>query len=165
MRLFLYSLVFPFIFGSAYGQLEVRYIEGAPKDRFQFTAACDLPSGALSLDLSTSAGKLIFDVTADGAGVEVFQPLEIVAGQEWVKEVPKVRDGDQQLSLVLSPMPQGATIAFTIDVDDTLGGREITVSGSEIEGALVSWSTTSGQSDASFGTNAQVALNLTICEG
>ena len=163
MHISIYSLIFILGFGTAHGQFDARFIEGAPKDRFEFIAACDLPSGTLTLDLAESAGNLIFDVTSGGSGVEVFQPIEIVQGEGFLQQVPKVRDGDQSLSLVLAPMDKGATVAFTIDVDDTLGGREITVSGSEIEGGQIRWSEQGTQSTASFGPNARAEFDTAMC--
>ena len=35
---------------------------------------------ALEIDLTQSEGRLIFDTTATGAGVEVFQPFEVTHG-------------------------------------------------------------------------------------
>jgi hypothetical protein len=48
-------------------------------------------------------------------------------------------------------------VSFTIDVDDTGGGREITVSGAEISGALVRVTDASGSISGTFGDDA-VAL-------
>ena len=149
---------------SAHAQIEVRFLEGAPKDTFVIKSSCQISAGTLSLDMSTSAGGLIFDVTSAGAGVEVFQPLEFVLGQEWVKEIPQVRDGDQTLTLRLKALEAGAEIIFTIDMDDTLGGREITVSGSEIAGGLVAWMSAGVMAEAEFSTKATAALGPNICE-
>ena len=68
--------------GLAETAIEVRFIESAPKDRFIInnTSECNLSEFTFSIDLSESVGKLIFDTTEAGAGVEVFQPFEIVSG-------------------------------------------------------------------------------------
>lgn len=137
----------------ALADVTVRFYEGAPKDRFvfMFNGACETGPAVLSLDLSGSPAGLVFDVTSAGAGVEVFQPFELVAGAERVTAVPQVVDGDNQLSLEVDGMVPGDQIAFTIDLDDTIGAREITVSGSEIAGAVaqltIDGQTLSGQFD------------------
>lgn len=123
----------------AAADLTVRFDEGAPKDRFTLTNTgdCALPAMNVTLDLGAAPVGLIFDVTASGAGVEVFQPFELVAGADRLSETPRVLDGDASIMLPLTGLAVGQSVAFTIDVDDTGGAREITVSGSEIEGAEV----------------------------
>ena len=51
--------------------VQIRFIEGAPKDRFVLTnvGACEVETSTVKIDLSQSAGRLIFDVTDKGAGV------------------------------------------------------------------------------------------------
>ena len=125
---------------GARADIAVRFQEGAPKDRFSFEnrGACVL-TGDLRLDLESSRGGLVFDVSAAGAGVEVFQPFDLVEGADHVRGVPVVADGDRAVVLRVADWPAGARIAFTIDVDDTLKGREITVSDAEIAGATVAF--------------------------
>lgn len=134
----------------AQADLAVRFDEGAPKDRFTFTNTgdCALPAGTITLDIGAAPAGLIFDVTASGAGVEVFQPFEVVAGGDNLRSLPKVSDGQSAIALDLSGLAVGASVAFTIDVDDTGGGREITVSGSEIAGAVVRMAGKTAQFDA-----------------
>ena len=124
---------------AAHADIAVNFDEGAPKDRFSFqnVGECAVKSTDIELDLSGSKSGLIFDTTGTGAGVEVFQPLEIVAGSDALKSITQVTDGDTLVTLSIDELQPGDTIAFTIDVDDTAGNREITVSGSEIEGAIV----------------------------
>ena len=57
----------------------VNFVESAPKDRFviENTGECEFENLVVEIDLSGSAGGLIFDTTATGAGVEVFQPFEV----------------------------------------------------------------------------------------
>ena len=142
-------------------QLTARFDEGAPKDRFTITntGACTLSGARVVIDLSGSKAGLIFDVTDAGAGVEVFQPFDLVQGAAFVEGRPAVRDGDTSVVLPLRGLPAGESIAFTIDVDDTLGGREITVDGSEIEGAQVRLDDRS----APFGRDARARLPLPGC--
>ena len=91
----------------------------------------------MTVDLGTAPAGLIFDVTAAGAGVEVFQPFDVVAGASALSSLPRVADGDSAVTLDINGLAPGKSIAFTIDVDDTGGGREITVNGSEISGATI----------------------------
>jgi len=125
--------------GAAQADLAVRFDEGAPKDRFSLTNTgdCALPAFSVLFDIGAAPAGLIFDVTGSGAGVEVFQPLVMVAGQELLRDTPMVKDGDSAIMFDLDGLGVGAQLAFTIDVDDTGGGREITVNGAEIQGASV----------------------------
>ncbi|MBO9453111.1 aggregation factor core [Tropicibacter sp. R16_0] len=145
--------------------LSIRFIEGAPKDRFQIenTGSCDITAATLRLDLSSSQGALIFDVTSTGAGVEVFQPFELVEGQEALASVPAVVDGQNTLDLAVDRLKPGAAIGFTIDVDDTIGTRQITVTGSEIEGAKVSITQGAEVTAATFNGKARAELQTTGC--
>lgn len=117
----------------------VQFDEGAPKDRFTITnsGTCPLTDATLLIDLGASAAGLIFDVTELGAGVSVFQPLELVAGRDFLSDIPQVRDGDNRLELPITSLTPGQSIAFTIDVDDTAGTAATMVSGAEIQGARV----------------------------
>ena len=58
--------------------LQVRFIEGAPVDRFVISNGSDqaYPLSEVAFDLTASAGRLIFDTQNGGAGVEVFQPFQ-----------------------------------------------------------------------------------------
>ncbi|SFR55799.1 hypothetical protein [Litoreibacter janthinus] len=122
----------------AIAQIAARFVESAPKDTFSFTnSGCALGQTTLVLDMSGSAGGLIFDTEDGGAGVEVFQPFEAVSGD--VASVT-VSDGADVLSLSVSDWPEGAEISFTIDVDDVLRHGDLgqtQVSGGEIAGAEV----------------------------
>lgn len=149
MRLGL-TLGFVMAAAPALAQVDLKFIEGAPKDRFVLTnqSDCLLDGQDLVLDLRATTGKLIFDVTSAGAGVEVFQPLEMTSGADKLSAVPSVMDGDQTIAFNLAGFGPGDAIAFTIDVDDTLGAREITVTGSEMDGAVL---TLDGATVGAFG--------------
>ncbi|NNE87314.1 MAG: aggregation factor core [Silicimonas sp.] len=142
----------------------VQFIEGAPKDRFVLSSTT-CPTGPLrvTFDLRPSAGALIFDVTESGAGVEVFQPFELVAGEAQVAREPAVRDGDQVLSLALTGLAPGSDVSFTIDLDDTVATRSITVAGSELVGAKVFLEAGSLRSEATFNASANLAIPWTAC--
>lgn len=150
----------------ALADINIRFVEGAPKDRFVFenTGTCVISDAVLELDLSGSAAGLIFDVTGQGAGVEVFQPLEITQGRAQLAGVPNVRDGDTGLRFDVLSLAPGEAIAFTIDVDDTMGGREITVSTAEISGAGAVLRENGRETRAAFGPNARAQLSLETCK-
>jgi len=145
--------------------LQVQFREGAPKDRFTVTnkGACTIESAQITIDLSGSTGGLIFDVTEAGSGVEVFQPFVVVAGSKHFVSLPEVKDGDQIVSLNLADFGANKSIAFTIDVDDTAGAREITVSGSEMQGATVTAVLGSQKYSTVFGEIPEMILETVEC--
>lgn len=147
---------------AAFADLNVRFVEGAPKDRFllENTGSCVLQSAFVTLDLGSSRAGLIFDVSNAGAGVEVFQPFEIVEGDFTVLNRPTILDGDTKLTLELSDLKPGDAVAFTIDVDDTVGQRAITVSDDEISGATVAVQSAGNQSVGVFAGDARVSVPL-----
>lgn len=143
----------------------VRFLEGAPTDRFVFETdgPCEIEDAVLTVDLAGSDAGLVFDVTDAGAGVEVFQPFTLVAGADLVTASSGVTDGDQQISLDVARFAPGAQIAFTIDVDDTMGAREITVSGAEIAGAQTRLRVGGATLSAPFGTDATARIIHSGC--
>ena len=117
----------------------------------------------MNIDLSPSAGQLVFDVAEAGVGVDVFQPLELVDGADALVQPPLVTDGQTFVTLEVATLASGSNISFTIDVDDTIGQREITVSGSEIEGTTVSYVSGAQTSTAVFSTDALANLPIADC--
>lgn len=150
---------------TAQADLNVRFIEGAPKDRFEIISTADCLNGPVrvEINLALSAGALIFDVTEQGGGVEVFQPFELVAGGDLVSGSSDVKDGDQSLTLTLSQLPKDMPVRFTIDVDDTTSNRQITVNGSEIEGAEVRMSWNGTTQSGVFGADARAMIAGKAC--
>ncbi|WP_170470289.1 aggregation factor core [Ruegeria arenilitoris] len=145
--------------------VQIRFIEGAPKDRFVLTnvGTCEVEASTLKIDLSQSTGRLIFDVAENGAGVEVYQPLEFVEGVDALRQLPLVVDGQNTIELEITSLAIGDKLAFTIDVDDTIGQREITVTGSEIEGATVSFADADETNTATFTSEALVNVTTKDC--
>lgn len=124
---------------AAMADIQIRFQESAPKDRFTITntSGCDLGTFEIEIDLGPSVGKLVFDTTGSGAGVEVFQPFEIAGGAIELMS-GTVKDGDTTLSLRLANLSPGGAAAFTIDVDDTLTNSDlgqIRIAGGEIAGS------------------------------
>ncbi|MFY0610882.1 MAG: DUF3095 family protein [Hyphomicrobiaceae bacterium] len=105
----------------------ITFKESAPKDRFEVRndGDCSVKPMRLRIDLAASQGRLVFDPTASGAGVKVFQPFEVTDGRQMISQLPSVRDGDDKLNLQFESLPPKSTFAFTIDVDDTLVESEL----------------------------------------
>ncbi|WP_146347311.1 aggregation factor core [Falsiphaeobacter marinintestinus] len=164
-RTFFIATAATFIASASYADLHIRFMEGAPKDRFVVTntGACAIEAAQITIDLTGSEAGLIFDVTAAGSGVEVFQPFEIVAGGDYIVRQPSVVDGDQMVALQVSDFGQDKSVAFTIDVDDTAGAREITVSNAELRGASVSVMLGGKQFSTSFTQGSELTLNTGAC--
>ncbi len=162
-----------------YANVEVSFFESAPKDRFVIKniSKCALENLIVEIDLTKSAGRLIFDTTAAGAGVEVFQPFEVREGsidlispgnaEDGNAEDGDVEDGDSKLSVSIASLLADETASFTIDVDDTLPKSElgkIRVSGAEIEGGLVKIGSAEGMfSTGVFNSNSKTVVVLPPC--
>ncbi|MEM7059170.1 MAG: aggregation factor core [Pseudomonadota bacterium] len=126
---------------AAQAGVTVSFVESAPKDWFEIanTTGCELRALQVEIDLTKTAGGLIFDTTGTGAGVEVFQPFEVREGPIALAS-GQVQDGDRKLVVSLGALKAGQKAAFTIDVDDTLTNSElgqIRVSGGEMQGGRV----------------------------
>lgn len=165
MKTIIAACALSLIAAPALADISVAFSEGAPKDRFTIAnmSNCEIGKLTLVLDLSSSAAGLVFDVTDAGAGVEVFQPFELVSGSKSIIGEPVVRDGDNILRLELANFAKSEPVSFTIDVDDTLGGREITVSGSEIAGARFDVTFENKQLTGVFGENAVAVARMNSC--
>jgi len=149
----------------ALADIRVDFDEGAPVDRFTIlnTGTCALDAATVTIDLAGSAGRLIFDVTATGAGVEVFQPFRVVAGGGALSALPVVSDGDRAVALAIRSLAPGERVAFTIDVDDTTSARGIMVAGSEIDGAMVRVEAGEGSAEGRFGEDSAATVPLSAC--
>lgn len=136
--------------------------DGAPTDRFTFELSEGCLSGPLTLriDLSGSDAGLIFDTTGSGAGVAVFQPFVLVSGQDLFVGVAPISDGDHVAILTLRGLDAQVPLSFTIDLDDTVNQREITVSGAEIAGAWVSLTGAGTSYSARFGADGTAVMAI-----
>jgi len=161
-------LAMPAQLALAKQKIEVRFVEGAPKDSFVIrnSGNCAI-SADLLIDLSKSAGALILDTTASGAGVEVFQPLEIAQGAEYVREIASAGDGDKGIKLSLTKFDTDQTIRLTMDLDDQMPTSElgqIRVAGGEIKGAeLVIRQGNSVVTSAAFGSDSRADVTMEPC--
>ena len=150
--------------------MDIAFVESAPKDWFSLTNSgeCVLEKLSMTLDLSSSAGKLIFDTTSAGDGVEVFQPFETREGTVQLTSAETVLDGENRLSVYIDTLAPGQSVSFTIDVDDTLSKSElgnIRISDSEIAGGMVSLSVDDQPSvTGTFNRQAQISLPSPDCK-
>ena len=136
------TLLISMLSANVYADIEISFKDGAPKDEFVIknTSTCDVKDISMTIDLLQSTGRLIFDTSESGKGVEVFQLFEVTRGQIALKTATKVNDGDTQLSLDIKAIAANDFASFTIDVDDTLSTSQlgnIRVTGNEIANASV----------------------------
>jgi hypothetical protein len=122
--------------------VSMAFTESAPRDQFEIRNESSAGQHILrlTLNLSGSAGRLIFDTIEGGTGVEVFQPFRIESGDAKLKNPPVIHDGSNRLTLEFSRFEPGQRFGFSIDVDDTLPTSDlgqIRISGREMEGALL----------------------------
>ena len=77
--IYLMLIIAAMFVGPARADIVVNFVESAPKDRFVIknTGEYDFENLIVEIDLTSSVGRLIFDTTGNGAGVEVFQPFEV----------------------------------------------------------------------------------------
>jgi len=154
---------------AAMANVSISFNESAPKDWFEFTnqSQCDIKTIKAVIDLDNSAGKLIFDTTEQGDGVEVFQPFEIREGNISLTSSKSVSDGDKSLAITIKNLAPGQSASFTIDVDDTLTNSElgmIRVTDAEISGGEVSLETSDGQvTKGKFDGTGRLQLPAPIC--
>lgn len=150
---------------SAQADLVVTFRDGAPKDVFTLTnsGSCVTEPFDVTLDLSPAPAGLIFDITASGQGVAVFQPFELTSGDALLRGTSTVTDGDQALLLSLTRLAPGDGLSFTIDLDDTGGGSETIVSGAEIAGAVVQVTAAGTVFSGTFGANGEAVVQLDDC--
>lgn len=168
------TVSFLLFFSIALGQIakadiEVSFIEGAPKDQFLFKnkGQCILNDLVLSIDLSNSSGKLIFDTAETGTGVEVFQPFEVIKGDLKLISSAENLDGSDALTLNILSLEPNKVAGFTIDVDDTLLNSKlgnIRVADTEIKNGLVSLKLPNEKAaSAVFGNTSKATIPLPPC--
>ncbi|PJI92440.1 hypothetical protein BC777_1291 [Yoonia maricola] len=148
----------------AIADITVRFVESAPKDRFVISSdTCPLQDVDVLIDLDGSVGGLIFDVTGAGAGVEVFQPVEVQSG---LVTAQPVVDGDQQLSFQINDLRAGDDIVISADLDDVLTNSslgQIRVGGSELDGAVVQMTIAGETQTAVFAEGANTLVLAHSC--
>ncbi len=152
---------------SSQANIQIDFLESAPKDRFTIIniGECDLSDMDIEIDLTNSFGKLYFDTSAKGAGVEVFQPFESLS--ENLKASGTVGDGDTSVSIQVHRLLQDESISFTIDVDDALVNSslgQIRVARGELAGAQARVKANSAEEViAAFDANNVAIVLLPAC--
>ncbi len=139
--------------------LTVKFVEGAPRDRFEIIhTATGVFLTDIRIDLASSSGGLIFDTEPGGAGVEVFQPFTAGEGID----AAEIADGADQINMRLDALSSGQRTGFTIDVDDRNAQSDlgqIRVTGSEIAGARVIFTLADGdQLEAEFDAESRAKV-------
>jgi hypothetical protein len=90
----------------------------------------------IAVDLGPSAGRLVVDAVAGGAGLNIAQPFRPEAGEAMLAAGQGVADGAERIVLAFETFPPGAVFRFSLDLDDRLTGRGGTrVEGPEMRGA------------------------------
>ncbi|APE43778.1 hypothetical protein BOO69_10410 [Sulfitobacter alexandrii] len=151
--------------GAAQADLSLRFVEGAPKDRFVLTndGTCPLAEATLTLDIGAAPAGLLFDTTPGGAGVDVHQPFDVIEGRGALLGVPELADGDTVLTLNLAGLPPEGVVSFTVDVDDSGTGRPETITGSEIAGAVVTLVLGETTLEMAFSDQAVAVIPIAPC--
>lgn len=122
--------------------LTVRFEEGLGPDLFHVenTGTCLATVVAVTIDLSSTVGGLVFDTEGGGAGFNAGYPFVLREGGEHVTGAAGGEDGGRALSLDLTGLRRGDRVVFSIDVDDSLEqspwGRT-RIAGPEFDGGRV----------------------------
>lgn len=150
----------------------VEFNEAAPKDIFTIkNISNEWTVKQLTLDLTSSRGRMLFDTEVGGTGLNVAQPFERRSGSATLSAAPNISDGDSTLELRFDAFGTGDDFQFTIDVDDTLpaSARGPTmISANEIEGTLV-LATLQGNNGliangkGRFGPKNEAMIELPVC--
>lgn len=116
-------------------RLGLRLAEGSPRDslRLETESVADWRLVRLEIDLSASAGGLIFDSAAGGGGVAGYGDLEAESGAVFAAR-PALADGGQTATLLFEPVAPGAVAWLSLDVDGA-GGYSATILSDEIRRA------------------------------
>lgn len=149
-------------------ELVAVFDEGAPRDRLTLEnlSTADLAIASVEIDLTASAGSVIFDTRPGGTGVEVFQDFQVESGDATLAQDPVARDGSSLLGLQFDLFTAGETFTFSIDVDDQLADSDlgqIQVTGAELAGASVEYEAVGGETYRSVFNDADVARYESNC--
>ncbi len=151
--------------GSAQADLSLRFVEGAPSDRFVLTNTgnCPLAEATLTLDIGAAPAGLLFDAMPGGAGVDSYQPFEVIEGRGALLGLPELADGDTVLSLNLAGLEAGGIVSFSLDVDDTGTGLPETIADSEIAGTMVTLVMGETTLEVAFSDQASAVIPIAPC--
>ena len=129
-----------------------RLVEGVQQNHLDPVEPGDyaLQANDCTIDLSKPQVTNIFDVTVRNVGVGASQSFEILCDQNAIASNSAVFGGQNKLNSHVSTPSSDGSGAFKINVDDTLGKREIAVTGLEIAGSTVASVGQEPQQRASF---------------
>jgi hypothetical protein len=120
---------------QAFG-LQVWFFDGNPKDRLIIrNAGCPIWDATIVLDMRPTQNGILFDTVRGGPGIR--DPLDITVDQGDATLGP-VADGDQVLHIFVNHLRDADQITIAMDVDDSGIGDQVVVTGSEMQGAIVS---------------------------
>ena len=167
VSLALLLLVFPIYDADA--RLLIQFEEDAPRDRIRVDNQTNCPLGpfVLEINLSGSAGALIFDTLPAGPGLNVAQPFQVAKGAEFVTRVAPLQDGDQRAAVAFAGMGRKAEVVFTADLDDRVPTGPLgstMIAPSELAGASARAVMEGATSYAAvFDASGRAALDLPSC--
>ena len=124
---------------------------------------------ALEIDLSPSAGRLVFDPLPGGGGAGSAAPMLWVSGVQPAAP-PAPLDGAKRATLSFGGVPPQERSVFSLDLDDTLpaGSLPTRVALTEIEGAkiIAAFAGPNGAEftlEGAFGENGEAVLEPSAC--
>jgi len=126
---------------------------------------------SLSIRLTGSRGRLVFDTEDGGPGVSMHEPFGAVDDTVGFISATPVDDGGEEVRLLFSDFRPGRSFMFVIDVDDRLENSDdgqAVVSGDEIEGAnaqavLTTKSGSQAKAKGRFGADGRARLRGGVC--
>ena len=121
-------------------RLKVEFFESSDGDLFEVSNVSQVSWSVktLTIILSGSRGRLIFDTASGGLGASMPAPLYVISGDVGFESASQVDDGGETVALLFNAFLPGRRFVFSIDVDDRLdpsGFGQADVSDAEMSGA------------------------------
>ena len=154
-------------------KIEIRFMEASGGDIFIISNTSQEPWAleSLTIHLTGSHGRLVFDTVDGGPGYFMPQPFGALDNEVGLIAEPHVGDGDEEVRLQFRDFGPGKSFMFVIDVDDRLElsdfGRAV-ISGAEIQGASGAATMTQGgdtksQAQGQFEIDGRALLKGGLC--
>ena len=143
-------------------ELTVLIRDGDPHDRIYIrnTGRCQLASGVLGLDFTTSAGGILIDTAYGGAGTKDPMPVEVESGPV---SVHPVLDGDRQIVIDIENLAPGHSGVVTLDVDNEASGwfaSRVSILNDHLEGTGARFASMSQDAQGVFDASGAVVIGL-----
>ena len=88
--------------------------------------ACPLENTTIEIDMRPSIGGLVIDTEAGPPGLNRAQAFGVLFGEDYLSQVPVVRDGGDKIVLQVRDLPGEEFIMLTMDTDHMkLGGGAV----------------------------------------